>query len=369
MRVLLLGHGSVAVDAADAPGVVTPTALVVLAQAVRPDSGPTLDYFRDQGVAVKVISGDDPRTVGAIASRLGLERAEHPVDARGLGDDPAAIATAVETGSVFGRVTPHQKREMVGALQAQGHTVAMTGDGVNDVLALKDADVGISMGSGSAATRSVAQLVLLENKFSVLPSVVAEGRKVIGNIERVAKLFLTKTMYGALMAVAVGIVGLPFPFLPRHLTVVTALTIGIPAFVLAFAPNKDLVAPEMVKRVLRFSIPAGVIATACSFGSYWVCREYVDSTLEQDRTTATISLLIVGLGVLVAVARPLVPWKVALVAAMAGLFVLCLLIPRAREVLALDPGDGLDTVVTVLVSLVGAAAVIVIGQRTIPRQA
>ncbi len=369
LRVLLLGHGSVAVDAADAPGVVTPTALVVLAQAVRPDSGPTLDYFRDQGVAVKVISGDDPRTVGAIAARLGLERAEHPVDARGLGDDSAAIATAVETGSVFGRVTPHQKREMVGALQAQGHTVAMTGDGVNDVLALKDADVGISMGSGSAATRSVAQLVLLENKFSVLPSVVAEGRKVIGNIERVAKLFLTKTMYGALMAVAVGIVGLPFPFLPRHLTVVTALTIGIPAFVLAFAPNKDLVAPQMVKRVLRFSIPAGAIATACSFGSYWVCREYVDSTLEQDRTTATISLLIVGLGVLVAVARPLVAWKVALVAAMAGLFVLCLLIPKAREVLALDPGDGLDTVVTVLVSLVGAAAVIVIGQRTIPRQA
>ncbi len=137
---------------------------------------------------------------GRSRSRLGLEHADRPVDARRLGDDPAAISGAVTTGSVFGRVTPHQKRAMVGALQAEGHTVAMTGDGVNDVLALKDADVGVSMGSGSAATRSVAQLVLLDNRFAVLPRVVAEGRRVIGNVERVAKLFLTKTCYGALMA-------------------------------------------------------------------------------------------------------------------------------------------------------------------------
>jgi cation-transporting ATPase E len=369
LRVLLLGRGSIPVDADDAPGQVTPEALVVLAQAVRPDSAPTLEYFRTQGVDVKVISGDDPRTVGAIATRLGLERADRPVDARQLGEDEAAISAAVETGSVFGRVTPHQKREMVGALQEQGHTVAMTGDGVNDVLALKDADVGISMGSGSAATRSVAQLVLLQNKFSVLPHVVAEGRKVIGNIERVAKLFLTKSVYGALMAVTVGIIGLPFPFLPRHLTVVTALTIGIPSFVLALAPNKDVVAPNMVARVLRFSVPAGAIATLCSFGSYWVARVYVDSTLEEDRTTATIALLIVGLGVLVAVARPLVPWKVGMVAAMAVLFVLCFAIPKVRDVLALEPGETLDTVATVLVGLAGAAAVIVIGHLTIARRA
>ncbi len=366
LRVLLLGRSSEPVDAADAPASVEPVALVVVAQAVRPDSASTLAYFRDQGVGVKVISGDDPRTVGAIASRLGLDMADRPVDARSLADD-SAIAAAVANGSVFGRVTPHQKRAMVSALQAEGHTVAMTGDGVNDVLALKDADVGVAMGSGSAATRSVAQLVLLNNQFAVLPDVVAEGRKVIGNIERVAKLFLTKTAYGALMAITTGIIGLPFPFLPRHLTIVTGLTIGIPSFVLAFTPNKDPVAPGMVARVLRFSIPAGAIATACSFGSYWVAQTYVDSTLEEDRTTATISLFIVALAVLIAVARPLVLWKVGLIAAMAGLFVLCLSLPFAQEFFALEPGEIQDSFFMLLVSAVGAIAVLIIGAHTIPR--
>jgi cation-transporting P-type ATPase E len=225
------------------------------------------------------------------------------------------------------------------------------------------------MGSGSAATRSVAHLVLLDNRFAVLPAVVAEGRKVIGNIERVAKLFLTKTAYGALMAVTVGVIGLPFPFLPRHLTLVTALTIGIPSFVLAFTPNRDPVAPNMVARVLRFSIPAGAIATACSFASYWVGRTYVDSTLAEDRTTATISLCIVGLAVLLAVARPLVPWKVGLVAVMAGLFVISLSVPRAREFLALEPGELQDTFFTLIVSAAGAIGVIIIGRHTIPRPA
>jgi cation-transporting ATPase E len=369
--VLLLASCPHPVDAPDGPRPVDPTALVVLAQAVRPDSASTLEYFRRQGVTVKVISGDDPRTVGAIATRLGLEQAEHPVDARALPDADAegsGFSDAVVGNSVFGRVTPHQKRQMVGALQAGGRTVAMTGDGVNDVLALKDADVGVAMGSGSDATRSVAQLVLLDNRFAVLPDVVAEGRKVIGNIERVAKLFLTKSVYGALMAVAVGIAQLPFPFLPRHLTLVTALTIGTPAFVLALAPNKDLVAPNMVNRVLRFSIPAGIIATICSFGSYLAARIDTHSTLEQDRTTATVALFIVGMGALVAVARPLVAWKVALIVAMAVGFVLALAIPFVREFFALELTSRIDTWVTVAVGLVGAAIVIVIGERTIPNR-
>ena len=368
LRVLLLASCRHRVDAPDGPKPVAPTALVVLAQAVRPDSAATLAYFREQGVSVKVISGDDPRTVGAIAGRLGLDQAEHPVDARSLPEPSPDFTRTITSNSVFGRVTPQQKREMVGALQSEGRTVAMTGDGVNDVLALKDADVGVAMGSGSDATRSVAQLVLLENKFAVLPQVVAEGRKVIGNIERVAKLFLTKTVYGALMAIAVGIARLPFPFLPRHLTLVTALTIGIPAFVLALAPNRDLVAPNMVGRVLRFSVPAGTIAAACSFGSYLAARIDTSSTLARDRTTATIALLIVGLGALVAVSRPLVPWKVALIAAMAGSFVVVLAVPALRDFFALDLGASRDTLVTAAIAGAGAVAVIVVGAHTIPRR-
>ena len=368
LRVLLLGRSEDQVDAPRGPTPVQPVALVVLAQAVRPDSASTLAYFRQQGVAVKVVSGDDPRTVGASPPGSGSSRRSTrwmPARCQQRDDGFAAIVTG---NSVFGRVTPHQKRAMVGALQEAGRTVAMTGDGVNDVLALKDADVGVAMGSGSDATRSVAQLVLLDNRFAVLPEVVAEGRKVIGNIERVAKLFLTKTVYGALMAVALGIVQLPFPFLPRHLTLVTALTIGAPAFVLALAPNRDLVAPDMVARVLRFSIPAGVVAWICSFGSYLVARIDTATTLEQDRTTATIALFIVGLGTLVAVARPLVAWKVVLVAAMAVGFVLALAVPFIRDFFALELAAHVDVWMTIVVGIAGAAAVIAIGARTIPRR-
>jgi cation-transporting P-type ATPase E len=374
LRVLLLARAAGPVDQPDDIRPVQPAGLVVLAQAVRPDSGATLDYFRQQGVTVKVISGDDPRTVGAIASRLGLDDADHPVDARTMPAhdlDQAStdeFAAIVAGNSVFGRVTPMQKRAMVGSLQAAGRTVAMTGDGVNDVLALKDADIGVAMGSGADATRSVAQLVLLENKFAVLPSVVAEGRKVIGNIERVAKLFLTKSVYGAVMAVTVGILQFPFPFLPRHLTVVTALTIGIPAFFLALAPNRDIVAPNMVARVLRFSAPAGVIAAIASFLAFWSGRVSTVTSLEQDRTTATITLFLVGMGALVAVARPLVHWKVLMIVLLNVAFVLAIVIPFTNDFFALETAGSLDIWLAVAIGLVGAAAVVVIGARTIPAQ-
>ncbi len=184
-----------------------------------------------------MISGDSPVTVGAVAVRVGVPGADDPIDARTLPEDQDELADVLETHSVFGRVTPHQKREMVHALQSRGHTVAMTGDGVNDTLALKDADVGVAMGAGSAAARAVARFVLLADDFSVFPSVVAEGRRVIANVERVANLFLTKTFYAMALALAIGVARLPFPFIPRHFTIISALTIGIPGFFLALAPN------------------------------------------------------------------------------------------------------------------------------------
>jgi len=189
LRVLLLGAGDVAVGHPDAPGRVTPVALVVLEQKVRPDARETLDYFAAEGVSLKVISGDNAVSVGAVAARLGLHG--ETIDARQLPTDPAELADVLEQGTTFGRVRPDQKRAIVHALQSHGHTVAMTGDGVNDVLALKDADIGVAMGAGSPASRAVAQIVLLDNKFATLPYVVGEGRRVIGNIERVANLFLT----------------------------------------------------------------------------------------------------------------------------------------------------------------------------------
>jgi cation-transporting ATPase E len=192
LRVLLLAAADVAVDHSDAPGRVTPVALVVLEQKVRPDARETLDYFATQGVYVKVISGDNAVSVGAVAGELGLHG--ETMDARQLPTDQAGLADALDTHTTFGRVRPDQKRAIVHALQSRGHTVAMTGDGVNDVLALKDADIGVAMGAGSPASRAVAQIILLDNRFATLPYVVGEGRRVIGNIERVANLFLTKTV-------------------------------------------------------------------------------------------------------------------------------------------------------------------------------
>ncbi|MDR3082470.1 MAG: HAD-IC family P-type ATPase, partial [Streptomyces sp.] len=231
MRVLLLARCSRPLDQllenpAAVPDAVVPCGRVVLKQRIRSEASATLQYFADQGVSAKVISGDNAVSVGAVAAGLSLPDADSPVDARFLPEDPEALADAVEKHTIFGRVGPQQKRDMVGALQSRGHTVAMTGDGVNDVLALKDADIGVGMGSGSPATRAVAQIVLLDNNFASLPSVVAEGRRVIGNIERVANLFLTKTLYSVLMAVVVVLTQVPYPFLPRHITLIGSLTIG-----------------------------------------------------------------------------------------------------------------------------------------------
>ncbi|MFI9218459.1 cation-translocating P-type ATPase [Streptomyces werraensis] len=340
LRVLLLARardGVNAHDLADPAAVdgVRAVALVVLEQRLRPDAADTLRYFEEQDVSAKVISGDNAVSVGAVAGKLGLSGTT--VDARRLPAEPEAMAEELEAGTVFGRVTPQQKRTMVGALQSKGHTVAMTGDGVNDVLALKDADIGVAMGSGSEATRAVAQIVLLNNSFATLPSVVAEGRRVIGNITRVATLFLVKTVYSVLLAVLVVATQVEYPFLPRHLTLLSTLTIGVPAFFLALAPNKERARPNFVRRVMRYAVPGGVLAALATFATYLLARSHYSGTgaLGAETSAATLTLFLISIWVLAIVARPYTWWRVALVAAMAGAFLLVLAVPWLQDFFAL----------------------------------
>ncbi|GGT36896.1 HAD-IC family P-type ATPase [Streptomyces purpureus] len=337
LRVLLLARAGRELDHPDVARDADATALVVLEQRLRPDAADTLAYFADQNVAAKVISGDNAVSVGAVAGKLGLPGADRTIDARTLPAERDRMATALDEGAVFGRVTPQQKRDMVGALQSHGHTVAMTGDGVNDVLALKDADIGVSMGSGSEATRAVAQIVLLNNSFATLPSVVAEGRRVIGNITRVATLFLTKTVYSVLLAVLVVCSQVEYPFLPRHLTLLSTLTIGVPAFFLALAPNKERARPHFVRRVMRYAIPGGIIAAATTFTTYLLARSHYSGpgALDAETSAATLTLFLVSMWVLAIIARPYTWWRIALVATMGGGFLLVLVVPWLQDFFAL----------------------------------
>ncbi|PNG18405.1 HAD-IC family P-type ATPase [Streptomyces cahuitamycinicus] len=335
LRVLLLARVERGLDDPEVTKGAKPTALVVLEQRLRPDAADTLRYFADQDVRAKVISGDNAVSVGAVAAKLGLSGTT--VDARRLPVERDGMAEALDGGTVFGRVTPQQKRNMVGALQSRGHTVAMTGDGVNDVLALKDADIGVAMGSGSEATRAVAQIVLLNNSFATLPSVVAEGRRVIGNITRVATLFLVKTVYSVLLAVLVVCSQVEYPFLPRHLTLLSTLTIGIPAFFLALAPNKERAKPNFVRRVMRYAVPGGVVAAAATFATYLIAREHYTGAgaLDAETSAATLTLFLISMWVLAIIARPYTWWRVALVAAMAGAFLVVLVVPWLQDFFAL----------------------------------
>lgn len=333
-RVLLLASSPSGLHGEDLAPTVVPVALVVLDEQLREAAPGTIAYFGRQDVTVKIISGDSPVTVGAVARRVGVPGSEDPFDARELPEDPEALADVLESHSVFGRVTPHQKRAMVHALQSRGHTVGMTGDGVNDTLALKDADIGVAMGSGSAAARAVAQFVLLDNDFALFPSVVNEGRRVIANVERVSNLFLTKTFYAVTLAIAIGAARVPFPFLPRHFTILSSLTIGIPGFFLALSQNNRRAVTGFLRRVLRFAIPAGVLAAVATLTSYLVARADIgtgEEHLQETRTIAVITLFTVGLWVLAILCRPFNLWKAGLVVAMAGLFVAALLVPLSQD--------------------------------------
>jgi len=357
-RVLAVAHSDREIDGNLLPEDIEPTGYVTLTEALRPDAADTIRYFVEQHVTPKVISGDNPSTVGAIAAAAGVPSAEPAVDARSLPDpDTDDFVDAVNDHAAFGRVVPDQKRDMVKALQAEYHIVAMTGDGVNDVLALKTADIGIAMGSGASATRGVAQLILLDDRFATLPEVVAEGRRIIGNMERVAQLFFTKTVYATLLAMLIGVAGFPFPFLPRHMTLIGTLTIGIPAFFLSLEPTEQPVKPGFLPRVFRFAIPAGVAAAIVTFGVYGISRSVLDEGLVEARTAATVTMLLLGLWILVEVARPLTPRRLSLVTAMLVVFAVVLLLPWTRDFFELAMPSA-ETWVVIALGVVAGIALI-----------
>ena len=309
-----------------------PVALVVLKEKIRDDAAQTLKYFAEQKVNIKIISGDSPLTVGAVARMVGLSGVKI-FDARKL-PDPEKHAREfkkiIVSHNVFGRVQPEQKRQIAAVLQEQGHVVAMTGDGVNDALALKKADLGIAMNSGSAATKAVAEIVLLDNKFSHLPRVLGEGRRVIANIERVANLFIIKNVYSLVLALAVTVAGLTYPYLPSQMTVISTLSIGLPAFFLALAPNQAIYRSGFLKRVLKFAVPVGIVAAAAMFITYFLVQEQ-DTATWAESTAVSVVVMLIGLAVLVLLARPLKGWKLGLIATCGALFAATLAIPSIAD--------------------------------------
>ena len=347
-RVLLLAQCDRAEQGA-LHGIILPLALLVLENPIRPGAAKTFAFFRDQGVEVKVISGDDPVTVSAVAAQAGIEHADRWMDARELKTD-ADIAKAVRQYTVFGRVVPNQKRKLVRALQSQGHTVAMTGDGVNDVLALKDADCGIAMASGSEAACQVAQVVLLDSNFASMPEVVQEGRRVINNIQRSAALYLVKNIMSLFLSIITLFAGFPYPFVPIQLTLISALTIGAPSFVLALEPNHELVKGHFMTNVLRRALPGGLtnVVLIIFIELFTAAFAFERVTLS---TLATVIMGEVGLLVLYYISKPL-DWKRwTLLGTMSAAFVTAVLgFSSMFELTPLDFQSGLVIVVFLMLT-------------------
>ena len=337
-------------------------ALLPLQNRIRENAPKTFHFFAKQGVKIKVISGDDPQAVSHVAANAGIAGAEHWVDAATLQSE-AALAEAAEKCTVFGRVTPEQKRQLVHALQAKGHTVAMTGDGVNDVLALKDADCGIAMASGAQAASQVAQLVLLDSDFAALPGVVAEGRRVINNIQRSASLFLVKNIFSFLLSIVALALPLAYPFQPLQLSLVTFATIGAPAFFLALEPNHELVHGKFMRNVLRRALPGGLtdfLLVFCAQGFGYA----FDIPSDMVGTICTLVILCVGLQILWGVCIPFTPlhwaiWGSMTVAGVGGVFLLARWLPLVR----LDLGGTLVLVVLLALSAPTLAGLVFMGER------
>ncbi len=314
-RVVVFGTYPDEIDGKELKKKVKPVALVLLSNPIREKAKETFQYFYEQGVEIKVISGDNPITVSEIAKEANIHNAEKYVDATTLKED-ADIRKAMQEYTVFGRVTPEQKRKFIKALQKQGHTVAMTGDGVNDVLALKDADCSIAMASGSQAACEAAQVVLLESDFSMMPEVVHEGRKVVNNLERSGSLFLVKNIYSFLTSVLMIYFGIKYPLNPSQIQLIGLFTIGIPAFFLSQIPNKDIIHGHFITNIIRKAIPGGITDTimVCSMTAFGLV---FGITSDDISTSSTILLSIIGFMVLFSISKPMNRYKW-------GIFIFCI---------------------------------------------
>lgn len=352
-----------------------PIALVCCSEHIRADAEETLAWFREQGVRCRVISGDNPVTVGAIARKVHLTGEHEPrfMDARELPADITELAQVLENVDVLGRVLPDQKKAIVEALHAGEHVVAMTGDGVNDALAIKEADLGIAMGNAAPATKAVAQVVLVDSKFSHLPDVVARGRQVMANMERVASLFLVKTVYSALISLGVVLTQIPFPYLPRHITYVGGLTIGIPAFILALAPNTRRYIPGFLKRVLHFAVPCGVAVGLSILSTSWLLPIFMKWDVQDSgaqlamlRGVNAIILLMMGVFVLARVARPLHSWRGILVLAFATIGFGGMLVKPVADFFALVVPTG-QMLAATTVAMALSALVFLVCLRLVPK--
>ena len=352
-----------------------PVALVCCSEHIRADAEETLAWFREQGVRCRIISGDNPVTVGAIARKVHLTGEHEPrfMDARELPADITELAQVLENVDVLGRVLPDQKKAIVEALHAGEHVVAMTGDGVNDALAIKEADLGIAMGNAAPATKAVAQVVLVDSKFSHLPDVVARGRQVMANMERVASLFLVKTVYSALISLGVVLTQIPFPYLPRHITYVGGLTIGMPAFILALAPNTRRYIPGFLKRVLHFAVPCGVAVGLSILSTSWLLPIFMKWNVQDSgaqlamlRGVNAIILLMMGVFVLARVARPLHSWRGILVLAFATIGFGGMLVKPVADFFALVVPTG-QMLAATTVAMALSALVFLVCLRLVPK--
>jgi len=363
-RVVAFGESSEALPAdpasATAPRL-APLALVVLEETLRPDAAETIAFMREQEVDLKLISGDAAATVTAVAYAVGVPRDAGVVEGPDLPEDQEQLAAVAEANTIFCRIKPEQKKALVAALVGAGHYVAMIGDGVNDVPALKQARMAVAMGSGAQVTKGVADVVLLKDQFSRLPEAVGEGRRIARNIHRLGRLYLTKTVYAATLILLVSVPGFAFPFLPRHLTVAAFLTIGIPSFVLALAPSDGpLYRGRLLRALAAFAVPAGVATALASILSFFLVDSVAGASLEAGRTAATTTLIVLGLAFVLLLERgpgrehiAIQSYMLAMVAGLGALFALMLAAAPVREFFEMELLNATQWFLALLAAAIG----------------